>query len=49
MRWQPVTIAKGILRAVEKKRDEVYLPGYRLWIMLIIRHIPERLFKRLSL
>jgi hypothetical protein len=46
---EPETIAHGILRAVDKKRDEVYLPGYWLWIMLIIRHIPERLFKRLSL
>lgn len=45
----PETIARGIVDAVEKGRDVVYLP--RIWrlIMLIIRHIPEGIFKRMSL
>ncbi len=46
---QPEAIAAGILRAIEAKRDVVYLPWFWRWIMLIIRHIPERIFKRLSL
>ena len=46
---QPEDIAAGILRAIEKKRDEVYLPGFWWAIMLIIRHIPEVIFKKLSL
>jgi len=46
---QPETIAEGILKAVEQRRDVVYLPGVWRWIMLIIRHIPEAIFKRLSL
>jgi decaprenylphospho-beta-D-erythro-pentofuranosid-2-ulose 2-reductase len=46
---QPEAIAAGILRAIEAKRDVVYLPWFWRWIMLIIRHIPERVFKRLSL
>lgn len=46
---QPEAIAGGILRAIEAKRDVVYLPWFWRWIMLIIRHIPERIFKRLSL
>jgi decaprenylphospho-beta-D-erythro-pentofuranosid-2-ulose 2-reductase len=46
---QPEAIATGILRAIEAKRDVVYLPWFWRWIMLIIRHIPERVFKRLSL
>ena len=46
---QPEAIAAGILRAIAAKRDVVYLPWFWRWIMLIIRHIPERVFKRLSL
>jgi len=46
---KPEDIATGILAAIEKKRDVVYLPWFWQWIMLIIRMIPERIFKRLSL
>ncbi|MFZ4538374.1 SDR family oxidoreductase [Propionivibrio sp.] len=46
---KPEAIARGIVRAVENKSDEVYLPGFWWLIMAIIRHIPERVFKKLSL
>ena len=46
---QPEAVAAGILRAIAAKRDVVYLPWFWRWIMLIIRHIPERVFKRLQL
>lgn len=46
---QPQAIARGIARAVNGQRDVVYLPGIWRWIMLIIRHIPEPIFKRMSL
>jgi decaprenylphospho-beta-D-erythro-pentofuranosid-2-ulose 2-reductase len=46
---RPDAIARGIVRAIDRKCDEVYLPGFWWLIMAIIRHIPERLFKRLSL
>ncbi|CAA7603378.1 Short-chain dehydrogenase/reductase SDR [Acididesulfobacillus acetoxydans] len=46
---EPETVAYGIVTAVEKRRDIVYLSGMWRWIMLIIRHIPESIFKRLSL
>lgn len=46
---QPDAIARGIVRAVDLRRDEVYLPGFWWLVMTIIRHIPERVFKRLSL
>lgn len=45
----PERIAAGILRAIEQRRDVVYLPWFWAPIMLVIRHIPERVFKRLSL
>ncbi|MDR3584411.1 MAG: SDR family oxidoreductase [Desulfosporosinus sp.] len=46
---RPETIATGIVTAVEKRQDVVYLSSIWRWIMLIIRHIPEGIFKRLSL
>ena len=46
---KPETIARGIVRAVERGADEVYLPGFWRIIMLVIRHIPERVFKRMAL
>ena len=46
---QPEEVAAGIMRALDKRHDVVYLPRFWALIMLIIRTIPERLFKRLSL
>ncbi|WP_026075783.1 SDR family oxidoreductase [Noviherbaspirillum massiliense] len=42
-------IAEGIVRSVQRKRDEVYLPGWWAAIMMVIRNIPERIFRTLSL
>jgi len=44
----PDTIAAGILRAIDKRRDVVYLPAFWALIMLVIKHVPERIFKRLK-
>jgi len=46
---KPEIIARGIVLAIDKKRDEVYLPFFWRPIMSVIRHIPEKVFKRLSL
>jgi hypothetical protein len=46
---QPETIAHGIVRAVERRKNVVYLPWFWRYIMLVIRHIPERIFKHMSL
>lgn len=45
----PDAIARGIYKAVQKRRDVVYLPGFWWLIMAVIRSIPEFIFKRLSL
>jgi decaprenylphospho-beta-D-erythro-pentofuranosid-2-ulose 2-reductase len=45
----PETIAKGIYGSINAKRDIVYLPWFWFWIMLIIKSVPERIFKRLKL
>lgn len=46
---QPEVIATGILKAIDSRKDVVYLPWFWRWIMLVIRLIPERYFKRLKL
>ncbi len=42
-------VAIGIVNAIDKKKDVVYLPGFWWLILAIIRHVPEKIFKRLSL
>lgn len=42
-------VGQGIVNAIEKKRDTVYLPFFWRYIMLIIKAIPESIFKRLKL
>lgn len=46
---EPEEVAKDIFGAQQKGRDILYTK--RVWriIMLVIKHIPERIFKRLSL
>ena len=46
---RPEDVAAGIIRAIEKKRNEVYLPGFWALIMWVIRSVPETVFKRLRL
>ena len=46
---QPEDVAKGIVNAIDRQKDVVYLPRFWALIMLIIRSIPERIFKKLSL
>lgn len=45
----PETVAKGIIQAIDKGREVVYLPGFWRAIMLAVRAVPEPLFKRLKL
>lgn len=45
----PENIAKGIEKAIDKKKDCVYLPFWWWGIMAFIRIIPEKIFKRMSL
>ncbi|TWI54355.1 short-subunit dehydrogenase [Pseudomonas duriflava] len=46
---KPEQIAKGIIKAMQDGKSEVYLPWFWQGIMLIIKHIPELIFKRMSL
>lgn len=44
----PDDVARSILNAVEKKKNVIYTPFFWRYIMLIIRHIPEAIFKKMS-
>jgi hypothetical protein len=46
---QPDGVARGIVGAVARGRNVVYLPGFWRLIMAVIVHVPERIFKRMSL
>jgi hypothetical protein len=46
---KPQQVAAGIVRAIDRSSTVVYLPGFWRLIMLVIRAIPEGVFRRLSL
>ena len=42
-------VAGKIIDAMEKEKDVIYVPFFWRFIMLIIIHIPEKIFKKLSM
>jgi decaprenylphospho-beta-D-erythro-pentofuranosid-2-ulose 2-reductase len=46
---QPQNIGNAIANSINTNADVLYLPWFWRFIMLIIKHIPEKLFKRMSL
>lgn len=46
---QPEEAARKIFQGQQKKRNVIYIKWMWRWIMLIIKHIPEFIFKRMSL
>jgi short-subunit dehydrogenase len=46
---KPDAVASGIVSAIERGRDVVYLPWFWRPIMAVIRLIPEFVFKRMNL
>lgn len=45
----PDVVGAGIVKAIDKRRNVVYLPWFWWGIMTIIKLIPEAIFKRLKL
>jgi decaprenylphospho-beta-D-erythro-pentofuranosid-2-ulose 2-reductase len=43
------TVAKDVYVEMQKKKNNIYTPWFWRWIMLVIRSVPEMLFKRLDL
>lgn len=46
---KPDQVARGIVRAIDRRRSVAYLPGFWLAIMTIIKSIPEYVFRRIKL
>jgi len=46
---QPHAIAKLIHKGMASKKNIIYTPGYWVMIMAVVKAIPERLFKKISL
>ncbi len=46
---QPATIGKGIYKAIKKRKNVIYIPWFWRPIMLVVKSIPEPLYKRLTL
>lgn len=44
----PAQVARGIVKAIDRRRDVVYLPPFWAAIMLIVRLLPRSLFKKLK-
>lgn len=45
----PDAVARGIARAIDRRRAVAYLPGFWWAVMRVITHIPEPLFRRIRL
>ena len=46
---QPSAVAQDVYPAVKHKKDVIYTRWFWRWIMLIIKLIPEKIFKKLKL
>ena len=46
---QPAEVGAAVLAAAQRGRDVIYVRWIWRLVMLIIQHIPERIFKRLKL
>jgi short-subunit dehydrogenase len=42
------SVGRGIVRAIDRKRDVAYLPGWWRWVMVMVRALPEAFFKRMK-
>ncbi|WP_045826724.1 SDR family oxidoreductase [Teredinibacter turnerae] len=45
----PEQVAQDIVKAVQKKRNVIYTPGFWWLIMTIVKSVPEFIFKKLSM
>ena len=43
------SVAESIVSAIDKRKDNLYVPFQWQPIMFVIRHLPERIFKKLNL
>lgn len=46
---KPAAVAAGVVRAIDKREDEVYVPAFWWAVMTIIKALPNELFKKMRL
>jgi decaprenylphospho-beta-D-erythro-pentofuranosid-2-ulose 2-reductase len=46
---KPNIVATRIVRAIDKRKDEVFVPAFWWIVMLVVRIIPSKLFKNLKM
>jgi short-subunit dehydrogenase len=46
---KPSVIAEGILKSIDQRKDEVYLPSFWGLVMIIIKILPKRIFYALKI
>jgi len=46
---KPEDVANAVFKAVQKKKNVIYVKWFWRWIMFIIRNIPEFMFKKMKL
>jgi len=44
----PEKAAKAIWRAIRRRKQQIYVPGWWRWVMLVIQHTPSFIFRHLS-
>ncbi len=42
----PETVGEGVYRAIQRKRDVVYLPWFWEWVMFLIKIMPDSVVKK---
>ena len=45
----PEQVGTAVARAIQAKKNTIYVKGLWKWLMLIIRNIPENIFKKMNL
>jgi hypothetical protein len=46
---KPERVAWDIVRAIDRKKTEIYTPWFWRWVMWAIRMIPDRMFSKLRI
>jgi short-subunit dehydrogenase len=46
---KPATVAAKIVKAIDEKKSEVYVPAFWWTVMAVIKTIPNKMFKSLNL
>ncbi len=46
---KPEVIGRGIIKAIKQKKNTVYLPWFWRYLMLVIKAIPDPIFKKMPL